>query len=166
MTDNNGEMNMTASKICKGFTLIEVMIVLAIVGILAGIAIPAYNDYLIRSRITHATSGLATKRTLMEQFFQDNHVYFQAAGANPVTDPEISSPTCATDNASSKFFTFSCVAAANTYTLTATGQGSMAPFVFTVNQANAKTTTVTGGPSGWIAHSPNNCWVIGKGGAC
>jgi type IV pilus assembly protein PilE len=62
------------------------MIVVAIIGILSAIAIPNYNDYLIRSRITQATSQLAERRVRIEQFFQDNHLYYQAAGGgNPAT---------------------------------------------------------------------------------
>lgn len=149
-----------------GFTLIELMIVIAIIAALAGIAVPAYNDYIIRSRITHALSGLSTKHTQMEQCFQDNRTYFQAAGADPVAQPEISCAACTNDTTSSPHFHFTCAATANAYTLTATGQGKMAPFVYTVTQANARATTITGGPSGWAAHSPNNCWVVGKEGAC
>ena len=148
-----------------GFTLIELMIVVAIIGILAGIAIPAYNDYLIRSRITHATSGLSAKRVQLEQFFQDNHTYFVAAAGSA---PEISSAACNTDSVTSTYFDFVCdpAATATTYTVKATGKGPMTGFIFTVNQANAKASPLSGAPAGWTAHSPDNCWISNKGGAC
>jgi prepilin-type N-terminal cleavage/methylation domain-containing protein len=56
-------------KIPKGFTLIELMIVVAVVGILTAIAVPSYTNYVIRGKIPEATSQLASKRVQMEQFF-------------------------------------------------------------------------------------------------
>ena len=64
----------------SGFTLIEIMIVVAIVGILAAIAYPSYSEYVQRSRIMDATSGLNDVRTRMEQYFQDNRTYANANG--------------------------------------------------------------------------------------
>jgi len=139
----------------RGFTLIEVMIVVVIIGILAAIAVPSYTDYITRGRIPDATSTLATKRVKMEQFFQDNRTY-------------VGAPECAADTTTSTYFNFSCsVQTATTYTLQAVGKSSMNGFTFTLDQANGKATTIgTGAPSGWTAATPNNCWVSKKGGTC
>lgn len=156
---------MNLKKKQNGFTLIELMIVVVIIGILASIAVPAYNDYIIRSRITHATSGLSVKRVKMEQFFQDNHFYGDGTATTPpaagtgclVNDPEVKSP----------YFDFTCATppTVTTYTLTATGKDQMAGFVYTINHTNDRTSTLTGAPSGWAAPL-TNCWITSKGGVC
>jgi len=134
----------------KGFTLIELMIVIAIVSILTAIAFPAYSDYVIRSRIIESTSNLAAKRVQLEQFFQDNRTYDGA-------------PACDADSTTSEYFDFSCaVQTATTYALQSTGKGSMAGFTYTIDQDNAKSTTSV--PSGWATNA--SCWVTKKGGVC
>ena len=138
----------------KGFTLIELMIVVAIIAILASIALPMYRDYIVRSRIAEATSGLAAKRSQMEMYYDNSRTYLGAAACN-------------TDTTTSSVFTFSCSGTpdATTYTLQAVGTGVMTGFTFTVNQANAKATTITtGAPAGWT--SSTTCWVRAKGGVC
>jgi type IV pilus assembly protein PilE len=135
----------------QGFTLIEVMVVVAILGILATVAYPSYQDYVTRGQITEGTSTLADMRVRMEQFFQDNRTY-------------VGAPVCGAQKPAPKHFTINCTdATANTYTIQATGSGAVTGFVYTINQANVRATT--GVKSGW--GSPNaTCWVIRKGGGC
>ena len=118
------------------------------------IALPSYHDYVTRGKIPDATSNLAAKRVQMEQFFQDNP-----------TIGYVGAPACNLDSATSQYFNFSCTAGttATAYTLQAVGQGSMAGFTFTINQANAKVTTAV--PTGWTIPA-TNCWVAKKGGVC
>lgn len=135
----------------SGFTLIELMVTVAIVAILASIAVPSYSDYVMRGRIPEATANLAVKRIQMEQYFQDNKTYVNA-------------PPCAVDATSGTHFTFSCVTAATatSYTLQAVGSGPMTGFTYTVDQSNAKSTTAV--PSGWTTSA--SCWVTKKNGGC
>ncbi len=139
----------------RGFTLIEVMIVVAMVAILSAIALPAYNEYVTRGRIPDATANLATKQTQLEQWYQDNRRYTGA-------------PACANDT-TNRHFDFSCngTEAAGTgqaYLLTATGKGTMAGFSFSIDQANQRRTASV--PADWTLPAPNNCWVARKAGQC
>lgn len=140
-----------------GFTLIEVMITVAIIGILAAVAIPAYTDYVTRSKIPEATSALASMRVRLEQFYQDNRNYGSDAANCGVAVPAAGN------------FTYACTEAATnnnqTYLITATGVAArgMNGFTYTIDQAgNRRTTTV---PAGW-GTGPIACWVVKKGGEC
>lgn len=133
-----------------GFTLIEAMIVVAIVALLASIAMPAYTEYVTRGRLSEAHAGLLTKRVELEQFFQDNRTF---VGYD-----------CTTNGTAS--FGFSCTTqTATTYTLQADGAVGTTTddFIFTLTEANVRATTSV--PAGWTPPG-GNCWVIKKNGSC
>jgi type IV pilus assembly protein PilE len=137
----------------RGFTLIEVMIVVAIVAILAALALPSYQDYVKRGKIPEATSGLSNARIAMEQWYQDNHDY--SAAGNP----------CATPNQwDTKNFAFKCTGVgADAYLIEADGVAAqgMDGFKFTIDEKNAKTSTITD----WSV-SGAACWITKQGGSC
>src|ERR1700677_1225447 len=135
----------------QGFTLIELMVTVAIVAILAAIAIPNYRDYVIRGQLVDATQGLSAVRANMERYFQDNRTYLAIGTFTP--------PCTATIVAYGKF-NINCPPIDATH-FTATAVGAAAPlsgFTFTVDQNDNQVTTVappapssfTGCPTAWI----------------
>jgi type IV pilus assembly protein PilE len=142
----------------RGFTIIELMIAVAIIAILAAIALPAYNDYVQRAKITEAFTALSDFRVRMEQFYQDNRRY-DGAGLNG----------CGVAGPNSKYFNFLCAPGAlpsQTYTITATGIANegLTNFVYTLNEKNDRATTTLG--AGWNGAPNPACWVRRKDGSC
>jgi type IV pilus assembly protein PilE len=147
----------------RGFTLIEVMITVAIVAILASVALPSYNDYIRRGQVQEAFTYLSDYRIKMEQYYQDNRNYGATAGTVCATDATAS--TWSGFNPSdAKYFTFSCVTAntGQSYTITATGSSGRATgHVYAINQAGNKTTTLFKGDAVAVA-----CWLAKASSTC
>ncbi|MFZ5555418.1 MAG: pilin [Pseudomonadota bacterium] len=65
----------------KGFTLIELMIVVAIIGILAAVAIPAYQDYTARAQVTEAVNLMSGGKTPLAEWYADKGTWPTTAGS-------------------------------------------------------------------------------------
>lgn len=130
----------------SGFTLIELMIVVVIVGVLAMIALPAYQDFVRKSRRAEAISLMLDLQLSEEKFRANNPSY-----AASLIEMSINS-TYVSERVKPAYYTFSIVATTNTYTIAATPQGKQVSdtqygtscSLLTINQGNTKT--------------PPDCW--------
>lgn len=142
----------------NGFSLIEVMIVVAVIGILMAIAIPMYNDYVTRAHVTEAVANLSDMRSKLEQFFQDNRTYVGG---------------CTTLPTATTFFSYQCTTACggaannslttSAYTVRACGLNSLQGMDYTINQNNTRMTVTP--PPNWSG-AGSNCWVTSRSGGC
>jgi type IV pilus assembly protein PilE len=138
----------------SGFSLIELMVVVAIVGILTAIAIPAYGGYVMRSRLVEAFSGLGAAQTSAEDYWSNGHTYVGFETSSPSRLPP--------DSTNFTFSVDTSVTSDSAYTIIATGHGPVDQFVFTIDQNGTRATRSA--PAGY--GTSTSCWIDRKGSQC
>jgi type IV pilus assembly protein PilE len=126
--------------ISKGFTLIELMIVVAIIGILAAIAYPNYTEYVRRTHRAEIASLLSEQTQSLERFYSKNGTYQNATGLS----------------AGNSYYTIVSTVNAQDFTLAATGKGVMLNDkcgVFTITNTGARTN-----PGATNGTTSKDCW--------
>jgi type IV pilus assembly protein PilA len=143
----------------KGFTLIELMIVVAIIGILAAVALPAYQDYTVRAKVSEAVIAASSPKSAMSEAFQTDGVGGLTAAANALN-------SASTATKQSKYVTDYTVATDTPWGITVTvsaNSGNGIPtalngktLVFTPNVNKAAPTDSSQGAIDWACASETN----------
>jgi type IV pilus assembly protein PilE len=135
---------MTCKQAHKGFTLIEVMIVVAIIGIIAAVALPSYQEHVLRTRRGAAAGCLIEFAQLMEKRFSTNMSY--VGTTLPTT-------ACTTNLTTFYTFAFAADPTATAYTITATPSGGQSVdtkcATLSIDQAGTKTVSGTESSACW-----------------
>lgn len=132
----------------RGFTLMEIMVTVALVALLASIALPSYAAYVKRARIPPALVALSTYSLRMEQVYQDSGSYgTDACPAKVIDTPD---------------FHMSCKPGkkGRSFVATVTGSGQMEGYAFTIDQDGNRATVAH--PKGGNA----SCWTSRGGASC
>ncbi len=130
----------------RGFTLVELMVVIIIVGILAAIAVPLYTDYVEKARVTEATSIMGAIITSQKIEKQRTTKYYDASDIDMFKSKGI-------DISDTRYFTYATAEDATTggFTITATSTASFGPDTGTITYTYNPTVTPPAPPSSWAA---------------
>ena len=136
-----------------GFTLIELMVAVAIVALLGSVAMPAYMAYVKRAKVPPGLDALSAYFTRMEQRFQDAATYVNTTDNTKCAIQPL--PTASN-------YTFSCTLSGGGtgYTLVGTGSGALSGYSYSINYLGVRATTAH--PNGVPSTS---CWSI-RGATC
>ncbi len=141
----------------KGFSLIELMIVIVVVGILASIAYPSYVEYITRARRSDGQSALMDLASRMERYYSDHNTYQTATIGGSATTSVLTSSASA-----EAWYTLSITSATSSaYTLKATPVGTQGISdtkcqSLTLNNLGAK--GIAAGPAGAPTSTATLCW--------
>ena len=139
----------------RGFTLIELMIVVAIIGILAAIAIPQYQDYTIRARVSEAVNLGSAAKTAVAEFYNSNGTMPTSADSAGYTSPStelVQGVAVTSPNGSAAVVT---VTLTNSSKLGAAANGTLS--LNATASGNAVSWTCSASPSTMIKYVPANC---------
>jgi type IV pilus assembly protein PilE len=146
------ECAMTDDSLQTGFSLVELMVALAIAAFIAAFAVPSYRDHALRGQLPEMSSALQLGALRLEEYYQDHRSYRNDKVCGvvlPTSDRFILSCTSPLDGQS--------------FLLTATGSGALDRFAYTIDhQGQTRTITL---PEGW-GSTPRDCWILKRGTTC